>query len=45
MEKEWQQVKQMQHLLFADQLSLLFHKKDGKGRIESMEQKFKTDFS
>lgn len=45
MEKEWQQVKQMQNLLFADQLSLLFHKKDEKGRNESMEQKFNTELS
>ena len=39
MEREWQQVKQMKHMLFADQLSLLFSKKDGTSRNESMEQK------
>nr|GEU70219.1 SWI/SNF complex subunit SWI3B [Tanacetum cinerariifolium] len=43
MEREWQQVKQMQHMLFADQLSLLFKKKDGTSRNESMEQKVKAE--
>ncbi|KVI07579.1 Homeodomain-like protein [Cynara cardunculus var. scolymus] len=42
MEREWQQLRQMQNLLFADQLTLLFHKKDGN---ESMEQKVKTELS
>lgn len=43
MEREWQQVKQIQHMLFADQLSLLFNKKDGTSGNESMEQKVKAE--
>ncbi|CAI9302179.1 unnamed protein product [Lactuca saligna] len=45
MEKEWQQLQQMQNLLFADQLSILFHKNDGTNRNENMEQKVKTELS
>ncbi|KAI3757038.1 hypothetical protein L6452_04571 [Arctium lappa] len=45
MEREWQQLRQMQNLLFADQLTLLFHKKDGASRNESTEQKVKTESS
>ncbi|KAL4557303.1 hypothetical protein LXL04_035476 [Taraxacum kok-saghyz] len=45
MEKEWQQLQQMQNLLFADQLSILFHKNDGTTRTENMEQKVKTEVS
>ncbi|GJV98893.1 hypothetical protein Tco_1554145 [Tanacetum coccineum] len=43
MEREWQQVKQMQHILFADQLSILFNKKDGTSRNGSMELKVKDE--
>ncbi|KAI3506985.1 hypothetical protein L1887_21670 [Cichorium endivia] len=45
MEKEWQQLQQMQNLLFADQLSILFHKNAGTNRNENMEQKVKTESS
>ncbi|KAI3762321.1 hypothetical protein L1987_52746 [Smallanthus sonchifolius] len=45
MEREWQQVKQMQNQLFADQLTLLFHKKDGTSMKESTEQKVKNESS
>lgn len=37
MEKKWQQIKQMQNLLFVDQLTLLFHK-TGPKRRESIEE-------
>ncbi|XP_071710241.1 SWI/SNF complex subunit SWI3B [Rutidosis leptorrhynchoides] len=45
MEREWQQLRQMQSSLFADQLTLLFNKSGGTSRKEHTEQKLKTESS
>nr|XP_043614705.1 SWI/SNF complex subunit SWI3B [Erigeron canadensis] len=42
MEREWQQLQQMQHSLFVDQLTLLFHKNDRTSWKENTEQTVKA---
>lgn len=45
MEEEWKQLEQMKHMLFVDQLSLLFHKTSAPKTGDQTEENVKRDVS